>query len=288
MKTLKMLLFGSAIIMVAVACSTVQINTGSNAATQIPAQPTQALEQPTQAPEQPAGSAPGGWRDDIPFPTGVTNFVSTADKVTCDTTNDLETTSDFYTTEMPKYGWGLDSETTSPIAVNLYFSKGDKTAHIGLTISADGTLIMIIVGPQSPDESVKATAEPVEPTAQSSEPTAKPAEPTAEPVEPTAEPTESSDLPPAPGGWRDDVPIPADANNLVRTSQEITFDTGSDLQTTADFYKTEMPKYGWTLTSETTTSIAIDLIFTKGGEEAVVGLVLSPLTTGTRVGIVID
>jgi hypothetical protein len=282
MKTLKMLLLGSAIIMVAVACSTVQINTGSNAATQMPAQPTQ-------APEQPAEPAPGGWRDDIPFPSGVINFVSTTDKVTCNTTNDLETTHDFYTTEMPKYGWSLDSETTSPIAVNLYFSKGDEVAHIGLTISADGALIMIIVGPQSPDESVKATTEPVEPTTQSSEPTTAPTEPTTEPVEPTAEPTEAPESPPAPGGWRDDVPIPSDANNLVRTSQEITFDTGSDLRATADFYKTEMPKYGWTLTSETTTSIAIDLIFAKGGEEAVVGLVLSPLMmAGTRVGIVID
>jgi hypothetical protein len=282
MKTLKMLLFGFVAILVTVACGTVQINTGSNTATQVPAQPTQ-------APEQPAGSAPGGWHDDIPFPTGVTNFVSTADKVTCNTTNDLETTSDFYTTEMPKYGWTLDSETTSPIAVDLYFSKGDKTAHIGLTISADGTLIMIIVGPQSPDESVKATTEPTKPTVQSSEPTAEPAEPTAEPVEPTAEPTESSDLPPAPGGWRDDVPIPADASHIVWDADQITFDTAGSLQTTADFYKTEMPKYGWTLDSETSTSIAISLIFTKGGEEADVGLAKHSLVKdGTRAGITID
>jgi hypothetical protein len=281
MKTLKMLLFGFAIILVAVACSTVQINTGSNAATQMPAQPTQAPKQPTQAPQQPAGPAPGGWRDDIPFPTGITNFVSTTDKVTCNTTNDLETTNDFYTTEMPKYGWTLDSETTSPIAVDLYFSKGDKTAHIGLTISADGALIMIIVDPQSPDESVKATTEPIEPTVQSSEPTA-------ESAEPTADPTDSPESPPAPGGWRDDIPIPADASHIVWDADQITFDTAGSLQITADLYKTEMPKYGWTLTSETSTSFAVNLIFTKGGEDADIGLAGAGLVTDeTRVGIVI-
>jgi len=282
MKTLKMLLFGFVAILVTVACGTVQINTGSNAATQVPAQPTQ-------APEQPAEPAPGGWRDDIPIPADVTNFVSTADKITCNTTNDLETTTDFYTTEMPKYSWSLDSETTSPIAVDLHFSKDDKTAHIGLTISADGTLIMIIVSPQSPDEPVEATVESAEPTAEPVEPTTEAAEPTAELVEPTTEPTEPPDSPPAPGGWRDDIPIPADAAHIVWSADQITFDTEGSLENTADFYKTEMPKYGWSLDSETTTMIAINLIFTKGGEDAVVGLTAPGLTaSGTRVGIVID
>ena len=281
MKTLKALLVGFVAILVTVACGTVQIDTGSN-------EPTQSRAQPTQAPEQAAEPAPGGWREDIPLPTGVTNFVSTVDKVTCNTTNDLETMSDFYTTEMPKYGWSLDSETTSPIAVDLHFSKDDKAAHIGLTISTDGTLIMIIVSPQSPDESVKATTEPVEPTTQSFEPTAAPAEPPTEPIEPTAEPAES-ESPPAPGAWRDDVPIPADATHIVWAGKQITFDTASDLQTTADFYKTEMPKYGWSLDSETSTTIAVNLIFTKDGEEATVGLAaLGLATSGTRVGIVIE
>jgi len=283
MKNLKMLLLGSAIILVTVACGTVQINTGSNTPTQLPAQPTQ-------APEQAAKPAPGGWRADIPIPDGVTNFVSTDSEITCNTTNDLQTTADFYKTEMPKYGWSLDSDTSTSIAVSLIFSKDSETAHIGLTSSGvNSTLVGIVVSPQSPDESVKATTEPVEPTTKPAEPTTEAAEPTAEPAEPTAEPTESPDLPPAPGGWRDDVPIPADASHIVWETKQITFDTAGNLETTADFYKTEMPKYGWSLDSETTTTFAVSLIFTKGGEDAVIGLAVSGLVTdGTRVGIVID
>jgi hypothetical protein len=276
MKNLKMLLFGSIIILVTVACGTVQINTGSN-------EPTQAPAQPTQAPEQAAKPAPGGWRDDVPIPDGVTNLVSTDDRVTCNTMDDLQTTADFYRDEMPKYGWILDSDTATPIAVNLVFSKDGETAHIGLTSSGvDSTLVGIVVSPQSPEESVKATAKPAEPTAESVEPTAKPAEP-------TAEPTESPDSPPAAGEWRDDIPIPGDASHIIWDPDQITFDTAGSVQITADFYKTEMPKYGWTLTSETSTSFAVNLIFTKGGEEAVVGLAaLGAATSGTRVGIVID
>jgi cell division septation protein DedD len=282
MKNFKMLLFGSAIILVTVACGTVQINTGSN-------EPTQAPAQPTQAPEQAAEPAPGGWRDDVPIPDGVTNLVSTDDKATCNTTDDLQTTADFYRSEMPKYGWSLDSDTSTPIAVNLFYTKDGEMAHIGLTGSANGALIMIIVSPQSPDEPVKATAEPVEPTIKSSEPTTKPVEPTTKPAEPTAEPTDAPESPPAPGGWRDDVPIPADASHIVWDADQITFDTAGSVQITADFYKTEMPKYGWALTSETSTSFAVSLIFTKGDEEAVVDLAaLGAVTSGTRVGIVID
>jgi hypothetical protein len=282
-KNLKMLLFGSAIILVTVACSTVQINTGPN-------EPTQAPAQPTQAPEQATKPASGGWHDDVPIPDGVTNLVSTNDKVTCNTTDDLQTTADFYRSEMPKYGWTLDSDTATSIAVNLIFSKDGETAHIGLTSSGvNSTLIGIVVSPQSPEESVKATAEPVEPTTKPAEPTTEPVEPTAKPAEPTAEPTESPDLPPAAGGWRDDVPIPADASHITWDADQITFDTAGSLQITTDFYKTEMPKYSWTLTSETSTSFAVSLIFTKGGEEAVIDLAaLGTATSGTRVGIVID
>lgn len=282
MKNLKMLLFGSAIILVTVACGTVQINTGSN-------EPTQAPAQPTQTPEQAAKPAPGGWRDDVPIPDGVTNFISTDNKVTCNTTDDLQTTADFYRDEMPKYGWTLDSDTSSSIAVSLIFSKDGETAHIGLTsTSVDSTLVGIDVSPQSPDESVKATAEPVEPTTKPAEPTTEPVEPTAKPVEPTTEPTEPPDSPPAAGGWRDDIPIPADASHIVWDADQITFDTAGSVQVTADFYKTEMPKYGWTLTSETSTSFAVNLIFAKGGEEAVVGLAALGASSGTRVGIVIE
>jgi hypothetical protein len=283
MKNLKMLLFGSAIILVTVACGTVQINTESN-------KPTQAPAQPTQAPEQATKPASGGWRDDVPIPDGATNLVSTDDKATCNTTNDLQTTADFYRSEMPKYGWTLDSDTATSIAVNLIFSKDGKTAHIGLTSSgANSTVVGIVVSPQSPEESVKATAEPVEPTAKPAEPTTEPVEPTAKPAEPTAEPTEPPESPPAAGGLRDDIPIPADASHIVWDPDQITFDTAGSVQITADFYKTEMPKYGWTLTSETSTSFAVNLIFTKGDEEAVVGLAaLGAATSGTRVGVVID
>jgi hypothetical protein len=283
MKTLKTLLVGFVAILVTVACGTVQINTGSNESTQPPAQPTQ-------TPEQAAKPAPGGWRDDIPIPDGVTNFVSTDSESTFNTTNDLQTTADFYRTEMPKYGWTLDSDTATPIAVNLVFSKDGETAHIGLTSSgANSALVGIVVSPQSPEESVKATAEPVEPTTEPAEPTAESVEPTAKPAEPTAEPTESPDSPPAAGGWRDDIPIPADAAHIVWTANEITFDTASDLQTTADFYKSEMPKCGWALDSETTTAIAVNLIFSKGGEEATIGLAaLGVAASGTQVGIVIE
>ena len=282
MKNLKMLLFGSAIILATVACGTVQINTGSN-------EPTQSPAQPTQAPEQAAKPAPGGWRDDVPIPDGVTNLVSTDSECTFNTANDLQTTADFYRDEMPKYGWTSDSDTATPIAVNLVFSKDGETAHIGLTSSGvDSTLVGIVVSPQSPDESGKATAEPVEPTAQPAEPTTEPVEPTAKPAEPTAEPTESPDSPPAAGGWRDDIPIPADASHIVWDPDEITFDTAGSVQITADFYKTEMPKHGWTLTSETSTSFAVNLIFAKGSEEAIVGLAALGAGSGTRVGIVID
>jgi len=91
------------------------------------------------------------------------------------------------------------------------------------------------------------------------------------------------------GGAPSDIPVIEGTNtNLVITPQSVSYETKTDLATVVSFYKTDMPKNGWTADATTTIESANATIlgFKKDSRTAVVTLGKDPSTGDTVVAIV--
>lgn len=66
----------------------------------------------------------------------------------------------------------------------------------------------------------------------------------------------------------EDIPTPADAEGVSQVFGMITFTSATPPGELSDFYKTEMPKNGWTLSNEGSFGGVFSLEFTKGGRTA--------------------
>ncbi len=70
------------------------------------------------------------------------------------------------------------------------------------------------------------------------------------------------------GGVPEDIPVPADAEELANFMGMITFKSASTPQQIADFYKAEMPKNGWTESKAEEFGGMYSLEYTKEGRTA--------------------
>jgi hypothetical protein len=87
------------------------------------------------------------------------------------------------------------------------------------------------------------------------------------------------------GSLPEDIPIPADAEEVSNAFGMITFQSPSSPQDVADYYKTEMPKNGWTQSSDENLGGMFMLEFTKDTRTA--SFMISTDTNTNKTSVVI-
>ncbi len=79
-----------------------------------------------------------------------------------------------------------------------------------------------------------------------------------------------------PGQKPDDIPVmEGNRTEITMSSQAVIYSITSDLKTAVNFYKTEMPKNGWTQDTAASRESDIDttLVFNKGNRQATVEII---------------
>jgi hypothetical protein len=110
-----------------------------------------------------------------------------------------------------------------------------------------------------------------------------PAEMLETPSIPTQQPTP---LPPVGGEPRSDIPVPEEANLIVRSAVQIQYDIFQSPEAVGTYYKTQMPLQGWTLdTPNVVEAERVLLAYSKPGASILIQASRSSASSPTRVVI---
>jgi hypothetical protein len=88
----------------------------------------------------------------------------------------------------------------------------------------------------------------------------------------------------------EDIPMLEGAEEMIATSNFVSYSTSADLKTIVDFYNSQMPVNGWTK-DETLSKVGeedAELIFNKGARKAIVTIFIIPFVEQGNVSIVIE
>ncbi len=245
--------------------------------TATPAPPTPTPSPPAASPapaaQQPSGSEAAS---DIPLMADASEIVRAAQgaqqTVTYKTGAAVDDVVQFYSDEMPRRGWtymGSESGTGAASAA-VYFTRSG--AEAGVSIVDLGLMRLVTIAIQGATASVGAPAQPAAPS----------------PTDTPAPPAQSSTS----AAGREDIPIMPDAVNLSSGGGEsdfsIIYASPSALDAVVEFYKAQMPAYGWAYRAAGSThvpGVTAVLYFDKAGNEATITITLQNGATSVEIVI---
>ena len=255
--------------------------TAGNEAAAAPAEPTAA---PTTAPEAPAPTAVppeaaampetgNAGNNDIPLmddASGVVKAREGADYVvTYQTSAGVDEAAAFYQAEMPARGWTYDagaSSTLPGVSAELHFSRADGEAAVSIATTGLATQVAVAVSGSAADAAEAAASSGGNSGGDSSGGGA-----TAQPT--TAAQPAPTQPPSAVTGGRNDVPLVGDATNVNEEysgGYALTYFSATGVDDIFNFYKNQMPAYGWTYRDAGTVLVpgtTGTIYFLKNGEE---------------------